>query len=76
MTGQGHSHGWAWVGIGLPTGEPGQSNQNKFDPGGWSLKIPQVKKPDVEVLDWHGYTRSTVVRPAGHTTKFSKTMLV
>jgi hypothetical protein len=31
-----------------------------------------VKKPDVEVLGWHGYTLSTVVRPVGYIAKFSK----
>jgi hypothetical protein len=25
-------------------------------PGGWSQTILQVKKSDVEVLSWHGYT--------------------
>ena len=37
MTWQGHSHGWAWKGIGpptgepgTPTGEPGPANQNSF----------------------------------------------
>jgi hypothetical protein len=44
-------------------------------PGGWSRTIPQVKKPDVEVLGWRGYTRSVVVRLVGHTAKFSKMML-
>jgi hypothetical protein len=39
-----------------------------------SQKILQAKKPDVEVLGWHGYTWSTVVTPVGHTTKFSKMM--
>ena len=43
--------------------------------GGWSQTIPLVKKPDVEVLGWRGSTRSAVVRPVGHTAKFSKTML-
>jgi hypothetical protein len=32
-----------------------------------------VKKLDVEILGWHGYT--VVVRPVEHTAKFSKTML-
>ena len=40
--------------------------------GGWSQTIPQVKKPDVEVLGWHGYTWSAVVRQVRRTAKFSK----
>jgi hypothetical protein len=43
--------------------------------GRWSQTIPQVKIPDVEVLGWHGYTWSAVVRPVGCTAKFSKTTL-
>ena len=44
-------------------------------PGGWSEMILQVKKPDVEVLGWRGYTWSAVVRPVRRTAKFSKTTL-
>jgi hypothetical protein len=35
--------------------------------GGWSQTIPQVKKPDLEVLGWRGYTWSMVERPVGRT---------
>ena len=43
--------------------------------GGWSQTIPQVKKPNVGVLGWPGYMWSAVVRPVGHTAKFSIIML-
>ena len=43
--------------------------------GGWYQTILQVKKQHVEVLGWRGYTRSAVVRPFGHTAKFSKITL-
>ena len=39
---------------------------------GWSQTIQQVKKPDVEVLGWRGYTWAAVVRLVGRTAKFSK----
>jgi hypothetical protein len=45
-------------------------------PDGWSQMIPQMKKPDVEVLDWRGYKCSAVMRPVGLTAKLSKMMLV
>jgi hypothetical protein len=44
-------------------------------PGGWSQTTLQVKKPDLEVMGWRGYTWSAVVRPVARTAKFSKTTL-
>jgi hypothetical protein len=37
--------------------------------------MPQVKMPDVEVLDWCDYTWSAVLRADGCTVKFTKTTL-
>ncbi|CDQ79451.1 unnamed protein product [Oncorhynchus mykiss] len=72
MTGQGCSHGWGREGIGPPTGEPAQPIRMSFSsqkgfitdrnippfPGGWFQTIQQVKKLDVEVLGWRGYSWS------------------
>jgi hypothetical protein len=44
-------------------------------PRDWPQTIQQVKKPDVEVLGWCGYTWSAVVRQVGRTDKFFKMML-
>lgn len=43
--------------------------------GGCSQTIMQVKKPDVEVLDWCGHTWSAVARLIGCTVKWSGTTL-
>jgi hypothetical protein len=70
-----------------PHGEPGATNQNEFssqkglyysqqytlEPN--TQTIPQLEKPDVEVLGWRGYMWSEVVRPVGHTAKFFKMTL-
>ena len=40
-------------------------------PSDWSQTILQVKKSDVEVLGWSGYTWSAVLRWIGRTAKFS-----
>jgi hypothetical protein len=44
-------------------------------PCGWSQTILQVKKPDLEVLGWRGYTWSALVRLGGCTANFFKTTL-
>jgi hypothetical protein len=72
------------LGIGPPSWEPGPANQNSFFPQKSYITdintplhppLPQVKKPDVEVLGWRGYTWSAIGNPVGHATKFSKTTL-
>ena len=80
MNGQGCSHGYRSTHLGARPSQSEQVFPHKRAllqteillsfiscPGGWYQTIPQVKKPDVEVLGWHAYTLSAFVRPVGHT---------
>lgn len=33
--------------------------------GGWPWQVLRVKKPDVGILSWHGYSSSAALRPVG-----------
>ena len=89
MTGQGRSHGWAWEDIGPTTGEPIRMSFSPQRallqtetllnfiscPGGWFPTIPQVKKPDVEVLAGVVTRALWLWRPDGVSAKYSKMTL-